>query len=98
MYELDGSQNAGRATKHLEFSPFHIDPEDVRILLSYKVFVESGGVDDHFVLNDAPASPGVIGIDLKPSYCDEAEQRITHCERVNPKLLKQRLIKKSNSR
>src|ERR1700746_3834466 len=65
MDELDGSENTGRATKHLEFSPFHIDPEDVRILLSYKVIVESGGVHDHFILNDAAAAPGVIGIDLE---------------------------------
>src|SRR5579864_6810637 len=65
MDELDGSENAGRATKHLEFSPFHIDPEDVRILLSYKVMVESGGVDDHFILNDAAAALCVIRIDLE---------------------------------
>src|SRR6476661_2188478 len=65
MNELDGSENAGRATKHLEFSPFHIDPEDVRILLSYKVIVESGGVDGHFILNDAAAALRVIGIDVE---------------------------------
>jgi hypothetical protein len=49
----------------LELGPLNVDPEDVRILLSDEIIVESGGVDDDLILNDAATPLGVIGIDSK---------------------------------